>query len=336
MTTTDKNRFIQFVKDWMLVIGMVTGVVLYLAYHSLDVLHPAGPVLEKICKTAQPIFLFSMLFLSFCKIEPRELKFHKWQWWLLLIQTGLYIALALVLVFAARSDSALADFINGKRIPVEAAMLCLICPTATACAVVTRKLGGSMAEVVTYTILINLAVAIVVPLFVPLIYPMGGMSFIAAFWRILAKVFPLLILPCLLAWFIRYAFPSLHAWFLKHIDAAFYIWAISLVLAILMSTRAIVNSHSGIRTLAGIALASLLACAFQFYTGKRIGGKYGSSISAGQAMGQKNTVFAIWMGYTFMDPIVSVAGGFYSIWHNCFNTWQLRRAGHGKADRTKH
>ena len=48
-------------------------------------------------------------------------------------------------------------------------------------------------------------------------------------------------------------------------------------------------------------------------------------LTAGQALGQKNTVFAIWMGYTFMDPVTSVAGGFYSIWHNCFNTWQLYR-----------
>ncbi|MCR5570780.1 MAG: transporter, partial [Bacteroidales bacterium] len=52
---------------------------------------------------------------------------------------------------------------------------------------------------------------------------------------------------------------------------------------------------------------------------------YGCRISAGQALGQKNTVFEIWMGYTFMDPVTSVAGGFYSIWHNCFNTWQLYR-----------
>ncbi len=26
-----------------------------------------------------------------------------------------------------------------------------------------------------------------------------------------------------------------------------------------------------------------------------------------------------------MDPVVSVAGGFYTIWHNAFNSWQLYR-----------
>ena len=48
------------------------------------------------------------------------------------------------------------------------------------------------------------------------------------------------------------------------------------------------------------------------------------SITAGQALGQKNTVFAIWMGYTFMTPETSIVGGIYSIWHNLYNARQLK------------
>ena len=44
-----------------------------------------------------------------------------------------------------------------------------------------------------------------------------------------------------------------------------------------------------------------------------------------QSLGQKNTVFAIWMGYTFFTPVTAVAGGFYSVWHNIVNSWQLYR-----------
>ena len=29
------------------------------------------------------------------------------------------------------------------------------------------------------------------------------------------------------------------------------------------------------------------------------------------------------MGYTFLTPDTSIAGGFYSIWHNVYNSWQL-------------
>lgn len=309
-----KKTLGRFIKDWILIIGIILGASVYLIYHAIPALHPAGPYLEKAAKAIQPVLLFAMLFLSFCKIEPKELKPHKWQAWLLLIQGGLFIGISLLLAFVPALP---------LRISIEALMLCLICPTATACAVVTGKLGGDMAGAVTYTILINLLVAVLIPLFVPLIHPTDGITFISAFTKILAKVFPLLIMPCILAWLIRYYLPKLHAVLLSHINLAFYFWATALTLAIIMSTRAIVHNGNGLRILADIAIASLLACIFQFWAGKKIGARYDNEITAGQSLGQKNTVFAIWVGYTFLDPVVSIAGGFYSIWHNCYNTWQL-------------
>ena len=309
-----RYTFAKFLKDWALIIGMIVGASLYLGYRAIPALHPAGPVLERIVKEVQPLLLFAMLFLSFVKIEPQQMRPHKWMLWLLLFQCLSFIALALLLVFFPQMP---------LRYGVEAAMLCLICPTATACAVVTGKLGGNMAGVVTYTVLINLAVAVLVPLVVPLIHPMEGLTFSEAFVKILAKVFPLLILPCLLAWLIRYLLPGVHAWLLRYTGMAFYIWAVSLTLAILMSTRAIVQNDSGAGVLWEIGIASVLTCVLQFWLGRRIGRRYRCPISSGQALGQKNTVFGIWMGYTFLTPVISVAGGFYSIWHNVYNTWQL-------------
>lgn len=318
-----KYTFKKFVKDWMLIIGMIAGASLYLIYHNIPSIHSAGPVLETICKTVQPLLLFAMLFLSFCKIEPSQMRPHRWHGWLLAVQGTSFICLALLVAWAMRHDGALATTITRWRIPIEAAMLSMITPTATACAVVTGKLGGNMAGVVTYTVIVNILVAVLVPAFIPMIYPTEGLSFSTAFAKILAKVFPLLILPCILAWIVRYTLPKLHRWLLQYTDLSFQIWAVALTLAILMSTRAIVHNEGSAWMLLGIAAASLICCIFQFWCGKCIGSHYGCRISAGQALGQKNTVFAIWMGYTFMDPILSVTGGFYSIWHNCFNTWQL-------------
>lgn len=93
-----------------------------------------------------------------------------------------------------------------------------------------------------------------------------------------------------------------------------------------------------------IGLISLLSCIFQFAMGRFVGSRYRPrradvsdealargkavrTITAGQALGQKNTVFAIWMAYTFMIPETAIVGGLYSIWHNLFNSWQLYRAG---------
>ena len=317
----------KFIKDWMLVLAMMTGAGAYLAYRALPVLHPAGPVLLGVCRTLQPWLLFSMLFLSFCRIRPSDMKLQKWQVWLLMVQGGLFVLLSLLIVWALGAEGAFAASVRASRIPIESAMLCFICPTATACAVVTDRLGGSMAGVVSYTVLINILVAVLVPLMVPLVYPLGRLTFGAAFLKILMKVFPLLIMPCLAAWAVRYLTPRLHAWLQRYTHIAFYIWASSLTLAILMSTRAIVHNDGDPMLLVWIALASMVCCAFQFGVGKLIGARYGHRITAGQAMGQKNTVFAIWMGYTFLDPVTSVVGGLYSIWHNLFNTWQLRHAG---------
>lgn len=320
----------KFLKDWMLVIGMVSGAGAYLVYMQIPALHPAGPMLETICRRIQPVLLFLMLFISFCRIEPRQLRFHRWHIRNLLFQLLSFLALSGIVIWAMHSSCAAAAWILRYRILFESAMLCMICPTATACAVVTGRLGGDMAQVVMYTIIINLTVSIVVPLTVPLLYPTAGISFMTAFSRILAKVFPLLILPCITAWLVRYFMPRFHKWVSDRINMSFYLWSMALTLAILMSTRAIVHSRGSLWTLLGMAAVSVLCCIIQFRTGRRIGSRYGLDVTASQALGQKNTVFGIWMGYTFWDPVVSVAGGLYTIWHNIHNTRQLYRHEHGK------
>jgi len=307
----------RFFQNWILVIGMVTGASVYLIYHSIPALHPAGPVLERICTTLQPLLLFAMLFLSFCKIEPHQLKPHRWQFILLGIQTLMFVLFAVLVYLQPEGDI--------WRIPLEAAMLVLICPTANACAVVTGKLGGDMAGVVTYTVLINLLVAVAMPAVIPFLHPIEDLPFNLAFNHILVKVFPLLILPCLCAWIVRYVFPRLHRRILRHIGLSFYLWAFCLSLAILMCTRSIVHSGAPGMMLGLLAGVALVVCIFNFGVGRLVGSAFGCTISAGQALGQKNTILVIWMAYTFMNPVSSVVGGFYSIWQNIFNSWQLSR-----------
>ena len=309
------SPMLKFIKDWMLVISIVSGIVVYLVYRALPVLQPLGVPALSFIRTVQPLLIFAMLFLSFSTISPRDLRLHKWQWEALIFQAVMFAGAALLLY---------SGILPQERIALESFALCMICPTATACAVVAAKLGGDKASVLTYTVLANLLTALLVPLFVPLLYPRADHSFVMDAALILGKVLPLLLLPCLCAWAVRYAFPRLHSKLLNVKDLPFYLWAVSLMFAILMSTRAIVRSNASIMVIMQIFSGSLLACVLQFFVGRRIGARYGQGVTAGQVLGQKNTVFAIWMGYTFLDPVTSLAGGFYSIWHNCYNTWQLR------------
>ena len=329
-----KDRILAFVKDWMLVIGILTGIGSYLIYMRMPTLHAIGPFLEQSIRTVQPILLFMMLFISFCRIGPRQLKLRKWQLENLSVQLLSFLALCAIVIWGLNHDSDLAEWIVRNRLLFETGMLCMICPTATSCAVVTGRLGGDMAQVVMYTILINLTVAIVVPLTVPLLYPTAGTTFIKAFTRIIAKVFPLLILPCLSAWATKLIFPKVHDWIAERTYISFYLWSMALTLAIVMSTRAIVHSQCGIGTLLGMAAVSILCCIFQFNTGSLIGSRHSCKVEGSQSLGQKNTVFGIWMGYTFWDPLLSVAGGMYTIWHNMRNTLQLYRHCH-QTDKVK-
>lgn len=323
----------------MLPIAMLTGASIYLLYHALpENFHVAGPFLESLVGVLQPLLIFSMLFLTFCRIEPKDLKPHRWHWWLLLIQGGSFALLGLC---AYGLMKWLPEGSHGWIVLIESAMLCLICPTATAAAVVTRKLGGDVAGITTYTVLINLVAAVLVPLVVPLIQPVEGVTFWMAFSMIVAKIFPLLILPCLFAWMVRYMAPEMHRKLLEFPDLAFYLWSVALTLAIAVTVRSIVHSSLGISLLLAMAGISLVCCILQFSLGRYVGSHYRPrrathsqqrgtemrKVTAGQSLGQKNTVFAIWLGYTFMTPETAIVGGLYSIWHNLYNSWQLYKAG---------
>ena len=323
------------IKEWMLPIAMLTGASIYLIYHYMpEPVHRVGPLLSGVVEVLQPLLIFLMLFFTFCGIEPRQLKPHRWHWWLLLVQGGMFTLLA-------SASWALQRLMPGSSpVLIESAMLCFICPTATAAAVVTRKLGGDVPGITTYIVLINILAAVLIPLIVPLVRPETGVAFGTAFSMILAKVFPLLITPCLCAWLVRYLMPGLLRKLLRYPELPFYLWAVALTLAIAVTTKSIVNTHLTIRMLLWMVLVSLVSCVLQFAIGRWTGGvlvprKYQGAlvsaqecnkITAGQSLGQKNTVFAIWMGYTFMTPETAIIGGLYSIWHNIYNSWQLRRS----------
>lgn len=315
------NKLVQFFRDWTLPISMIVGASAYMIWHQFELSVETHRLANSIVSIAQPLMIFMMLFISFCKVDPKELRLIKWHQKGLMIQILSFVAGALLLIFVP-------DVKENCGAVIEAAMICMICPTATAAAVVTQKLNGNATTLVTYTTLINIANAVVVSAFVPLIHPESGVSFSIAFFKIMAKVFPMLICPLLLAALVRYFMPKFHSLMLKSKDLAFYIWVVSLALAIAVTAKGFVHSEVSVWIMVGIGVVSFISCVAQFVLGKVIGKYDDDTISGGQALGQKNTVFAIWMGYTFFTPITSLAGGFYSLWHNAFNSWQLYQVRH--------
>ena len=312
----------QFLRDWSLPIAMSGGASAYLLYRELPLPEGTGNLVSAAVSFLQPTLIFAMLFVTFCKVKVKELKPLKWHLWLLAFQILPFIAISLSIAFIPHMPVS-------ARVLLEAAMMCLLCPTATAAAVITARLGGNAASLISYTMQINIAVALVAPLFLAMSHPVEGMSLGSSFMLILGKVFPLLLCPLLCAEFVRRFMPRFHALFVnKGRNLPFYLWLVALSLAIAMTTRAIVHSNLSLFVMMGIAAVSLVCCLLQFAVGRRIGARYGEVIAAGQSLGQKNTVFAIWFAYTFLTPVTAIAGGFYSLWHNLVNTWQLYKHNH--------
>lgn len=310
------SKALKFVKNWTLPLAILAGIAAYFIYVNIPWLDSTHGFANRAVGIIQPLLIFSMLFLTFLTIGPHDLHLRRWHLWHILIQESLFVTLALVLTVLADSH---------WRIIVESAMLCLLCPTATAAAVVTRKLDGNPADITTYTIIINIAVAVTAPALLPIAHPQEGVSFLPTFSMIISKVFPMLICPLVAAWIIRRYAPSLMRRLQRYRDLPFYLWAVALSLAIAVTVKAIVHSDVPVAYEIGIGVVTLVCCLFQFLIGKRIGAVYGEHIEGGQALGQKNTVFIIWLGYTFLSPVTAVAGGLYSVWHNIFNSYQLYR-----------
>lgn len=306
---------LRFIKDWTLPLAMIAGTLGYFFLARIPLMAPVKPGLNTLIAFLTPALIFAQLLLTFCKVEIHELKPKKWHGWLLLFQTLSCLVVAALLVCCPMEET--------YREVFEGAMVCLICPTATAAAVITGKLGGSASSLTTYTLLSNLLAAVAVPLVFPLVEPHAEITFLAAFLKILSKVFPLLLLPFFIAWFLRIYVPRVHQYLLGFRDAAFYLWAVALAIVSGQTVRSLVNSDAPVFVEVLMALAGLVTCCVQFYLGKRIGGHYRERISGGQALGQKNTVLAIWMSYTYLNPLSSVGPGSYVLWQNIINSWQL-------------
>lgn len=292
------------IKNLTLPLAMLLGVFCYRWFYRL------APV--------TPFLIFIMLFFTFCKVDIHAMRIRSWHWILLMFQ--LFVSVGCFFLLRP-FDLLLA----------QGVMLCVLMPTATAAAVITGKLGGNVEQLTTYTLLSNFAVALFAPVFFPIVNPSAHLTFLQGFLTILMKVFPLLIGPFLAALLLR----SMYRWICgKSLrpspffsDLPFYIWAFSLVILMASTTHSLIYDDYDKLSAVLLAVGSLCTCLLQFGVGKWIGKKQGSTVSAGQALGQKNTILGIWMAHTYLLPLSALGPAAYIIWQNLFNSWQLWRQG---------
>ena len=333
-----------------------------------------------------PWLIFFMLFFTFCKVNPLDLRLHQWHWAVLAAQLFLSFA-----VYAGVMS------LTHNKILAHGLLMCFIMPTATAAPIIAGKLGGSIQNLTAFTLLSNFATAVIVPATFPLIINTLELStfnfqlstFLPAFLLILSRIAPLLLGPFFAAWLLRIGYnyyqrrKYLSARETRGLSAKrsfsasglsgeaglptfqlpkklafipFYLWVASIIVLMAVVTKTVLSSFDlYLSTILTLLICSFFACLVQFGLGKLIGyylpaaskgNDYQdvlinpaaapttmagvSSITAGQAFGQKNTSLGVWMANTYLDPMASLGAAAYIIWQNIFNSAQLTIAAHKK------
>lgn len=214
----------------------------------------------------------------------------------------------------------------------QGTFITIIAPTAAAAIAVSLILGANVTTMTTYLISCNLMVAIAAPLSFTWMSSEHQVSFFDSFLAILGKVFPLLIIPFFIAFLLQLLWPRANMFIKKHKNLSFYTWAVSLTIVISRSIGMIIEEFQTHRTtFLWMVLISMILCAIQFAVGKNIGKRYGDKVAGGQALGQKNTVLAIWMSQMYLNPLSSVIPTLYVIWQNLYNSYQMIQ--HERKDR---
>lgn len=302
---------------------------------------PLAPIL--------PWLIFGMLFFTFCKIDPLDLRLHKWHWVVLIAQIVLSLA-----TYAG------VYWLTGNRFLAQGLLMCFIMPTATAAPIIAGKMGGSIQNLTSFTLLSNFATSLIVPALFPLINPAAEKAFIPAFLLILSRVAPLLLGPFFSAWLLRigYQWRTKKEFVLSKQVAQipFYLWVISITVLFATVTNTVLSTiNYSLLTIIWLLIGAFFACLLQFGLGKLIGYYLPapskgrdyqdvlinpaaapknmnevSSITAGQAFGQKNTSLGVWMAHTYLNPMAALGAAAYILWQNLFNSLQLTIAAHKK------
>lgn len=285
-------------KPWMFPIAMILGVIFHNYIHYVE--------------WVVPYLIFTMLAITFCRVKPREFDLSPMLWIMLAVQ----IAGSAVVYIALRPVGA--DL-------ARAAFICVLCPTATAAPVVTGMLGGSIPRVAAFSVISNLSVALLAPLLFTWVGGNGGnLSFGREFMSIAMKVAPMIVLPMLLAFSLYFFAPKVHAGIAGVQGISFYLWSLSLIVVVGRAVSFVMSEPpAAIPEMIAMALVAGVLCGLQFIIGRKVGARYGDPISGAQGLGQKNTVLAIWMTFTYLNPIASVGPAAYIAWQNTVNSLQI-------------
>ena len=210
---------IKFIKTWTLPLSITFGAVIYLIFAFTPCLLSAAMLFAPFFNAILPLFMFLVLFVTFCKVDFKKLRVTRWHGYALVAQFSIILILLALTLLWGKSGS--------RLVFCESILICVICPCATAAAVVTQKLGGSIEEMTTYTYVSNFFSSILIPICLPLVDTSLHISFLSAFLKILYQVLLVLVLPMFLAYVVKKSMKKIHRKIVSVKDLSYYLWACS-------------------------------------------------------------------------------------------------------------
>lgn len=311
-----RMKLLAFLKQWTLLVALAIGTIIYLLFSEVTFLQPIGDSVGPKLVSLMPVMIFVLLYFTFCKIDMHNFRPRKWHFALQLVRTTLSALIVLIIVSLTSPDA---------KIVWEGIFIIVICPTAAAAAVITEKLGGSIATMTVFTLIANCFTVIIIPLFFPMVERAANVTFIMAFLMVLEKVVRVLILPLVLGLLTQRYLPKAAAFIKSKPNIPYYIWSFNLSVVMGLSVQTILHSPLSGKVLLLLIFLPLLVCLILFSLGKSIAGIWGyqARIEGGQALGQKNTIVGIWLLLHFLNPVCVIAPCAYVLWQNIINAVQI-------------
>ncbi len=289
------------IKNLLPIFFMLLGIVMYPIANSLRALIPW--------------VIGVMLFLTYLKVKPRDMKLLPQHFIFLAVQLAL-MCLAYGLIYNLNYDYA------------EAILLCFLMPSATAGPAIVRLLSGKSGFTASYVLLTHFALILLAPLLFPLVHQTAiEISFLSLASSIFMTIAPLIILPMLLAWGFLFIKPKLSEKIAQNKQMPYFLWLFSVWLLMGKTTVFLLDSPSlNTQTFLIVGVLSALACALQFVFGAKLSLRLGIETNAGRhAMGQKNTSLAIWLATLYLSPSSALAAAAYILWQNFVITYRLAK-----------
>lgn len=209
----------------------------------------------------------------------------------------------------------------GYPVIAQMAFFTGVAPMASSASIIISFLKGKVEFMVMAFIISNLSIGALMPF---MLAEVVGEHQNGILLSVAKDVGQILLIPTFFAYLMRRFYPDSKAWPARLSDFSFGIWAFALVLIAAEASKEIASFGIPWRDILPSALIAAVFCFLSFFVGYFVG-RPNLRRECSQALGQKNTVFMIFLALNYCpNPLVVLGPICYVLFHNIWNAYQIR------------